>query len=448
LTEPLKGAEMPPKPETRPRLALFEAVQRRIWLWRKRVNLGPPELHNERVIYGEVIFQAIAGAGAMSFIDVFLVRMGAPNWLVGLGTALPALITILAVLPAGAFVQRRGRFVADAIWSRLVFRFTVGMFALLPLLPLATASYVLVAARSLMSIPGAVLEVSIQTIWGKGVSAERRPRMLSMRLAIHGIFAAAIGFGAGQWLDAVRFPLNYQLLFATMFFAGAGSVLMMRQFHLTRTPSGQHPPRTSVRPDVMFRMIRRVPAFRNFSVAAFIFRMGLAMPSALFTIYRVRTLGCSDAWIGILFTVERVTSVLAYFALIRLLRHEKVRRYLWLTGLGNVLYPLGMAAINTPELLIVPSAMIGLLGAGMDIYLQDRVLQTSPEDQRPTFAAANTFLANITAFVAPMLGTFLADATTIRLAFVVTSILRLAGVISFWRMGSSAKEQAPEPAPT
>jgi predicted MFS family arabinose efflux permease len=448
LTEPLAEADKPPQQQTHPRLALLEALRRRIWLWRRWAQLGPPELHNERVIYGEVFFQALAGAGAMSFIAVFLVRLGAPSWVVGLDTALPALVTILAVLPAGAFMQRRARYVKDAIWSRLVFRFTVGMFAFLPLLPLTIVPYIVVAARSLMSIPGAILEISIQTIWGKCVSAERRPRMLSMRLAIHAIVAAAVGFLVGQWLDAARFPLNYQLLFATMFFTGIGSALMMSRIRLPEAPRAQPTKKPGVGLGDMFAMVRNTPAFRDFSIAAFVFRMGASMPAALFTIYRVRTLGSSDAWIGILLTVERVMSVLAYFVLIRLLRREKVRRYLWLAGLGNVLYPLTMAMINTPELLIIPSAMIGLFGSGMGIYLQDRVLQISPEDQRPTFAAANTFLANITAFVAPMLGTFLADATTIRLAFVVTSLLRLAGVLSFWRMGTPAKEQGPEQAPT
>ena len=65
------------------------------------------EQHNERVLYAEMFFQAIAGAGAFSFTSVFLVRLGAPNYLVGLLSSLPALMIILTVLPAGAFVQRQ-----------------------------------------------------------------------------------------------------------------------------------------------------------------------------------------------------------------------------------------------------------------------------------------------------------------------------------------------------
>jgi predicted MFS family arabinose efflux permease len=195
-------------------------------------------------------------------------------------------------------------------------------------------------------------------------------------------------------------------------------------------------PRVGIRE--LLPLIGSIAAFRNYAIASFIFRMGASLPSALFTIYRVRTLGSSDAWIGILLTVQRAISVISYLALSRLLAKPRFRRYLWLAGLGNVLFPLTMAMVTTPEWLILPSAIIGLFAGGMNIFLQNTLLQVSPEDQRPSFAAANSFLANVTAFVAPMLGTGLADLTSIRLAFVVAAALRLVGVFAFWRLGVGA----------
>ena len=417
------------------RLPLAEAISRQIRGWRSEWRRSPQEIRNERLIYAEMPFQAIAGAGAMSFISVFLVRMGSPSWLVGLYSALPALITILAVLPAGAWVQRRGQFVKTAIWGRMLFRIVVGLFALVPYIPGILGAYVLVLARGLVSIPSAVLNVSIQTIWGKGIKPERRPRMLSMRMAIHGVAAAAVGFLAGQWLDRAPFPLNYQMLFVTAFLAGIGSALVLRHIKLPKITAEEKAQQKRVGIKDLLPLIRSIPAFRNFAIAAFIFRTGASLPSALFTIYRVRTLGSSDAWIGILLTVERLLSVVTYLTLSRLLARPRFRRYLWLAGLGNVLFPLTMAMATSPEWLLMPSAIIGLFSGGMNIFLQTTLLRVSPEGQRPTFAAANTFLANITAFVAPMLGIALADATTIRLAFVAASALRLVGVFSFWRLG-------------
>ncbi|MBN1401728.1 MAG: hypothetical protein JXA74_12870, partial [Anaerolineae bacterium] len=117
------------------RMSLGEALARQVRRWRHQMQIGPQTLRNERLIYAEMPFQAIAGAGAMSFLGVFLVRLGAPNWLVGLYTSLPALFTILAVLPMGAFVARRGQFVQTAVVGRLFFRAIIGLFAFLPFLP-------------------------------------------------------------------------------------------------------------------------------------------------------------------------------------------------------------------------------------------------------------------------------------------------------------------------
>ncbi|MBN1402215.1 MAG: MFS transporter, partial [Anaerolineae bacterium] len=318
--------------------------------------------------------------------------------------------------------------------GRLFFRAIIGLFAFLPFLPPSVAPFVLVAARSLASVPGAMLNVSIQTIWGRGIAPDRRPRMLSLRMAIHGIVAAIVGFLSGQWLDSAPYPLNYQLLFVVAFLAGIGSALILGRIKLPQAPAQSTSPRKRVGLKDMLLLIRSVPAFSNYALAAFIFRMGASLPSALFTIYRVRTLGASDAWIGILLTIERALSVVAYLTLGHLLRRPRFRRYLWLAGLGNVLFPLSMALVRTPELLVIPSAIIGLFSGGMSIFLQNTVLRVSPESQRPTFAAADSFLANTTAFVAPMLGTTLADFTGIRLAFVMASTLRLVGVLAFWRL--------------
>jgi len=124
------------------------------------------EQHNERVVYAEMFFQAIAGAGAFSFTSVFLVRLGAPNYLVGLLSSLPALMIILTVLPAGAFVKRQRDLVKVSNWSRLIYRIVIGSFGFLVYLPAGLAPFVMVVAESLIAVPSAVLDVAHSTIIG------------------------------------------------------------------------------------------------------------------------------------------------------------------------------------------------------------------------------------------------------------------------------------------
>jgi len=99
-----------------------------------------------------------------------------------------------------------------------------------------------------------------------------------------------------------------------------------------------------------------------------------------------------------------------------------------------------MALAKTPEMLLISAVVGGLFGAGMNIFLTNTLFQVSPEDQRPTFVAANTFLANVTAFVAPMLGTALAEVVSIPLVLMLAAALRALGSLAFWRLGVGAEK--------
>ena len=410
-------------------------------------GIRPPltdDEHNERVLYGEMFFQAIAGAGALSFTSIFLVRLGAPNYLVGLLSSLPALLIILTVLPNGAFVQRQKDLVKVANLSRLTFRLVVATFGFLVYLPAGLAPFVLVAAQSLIAVPSSVLEIAHSTIVGQATSPRRRPAMLSTRMAVHGVVAVAVGLLVGQWLDRVPFPLNYQVLFVSALVAGVGSILTLRRIRLSRLRPNAVVMRSRAGIREMFSLINRTPLFRRYTIASFIYRLGLQLPMALFAIYRVRTLGSSDAWIAILLTVERIISVVVYMLLSRVLTRPGIRSRLWISCVATALFPVTMALARTPEQLLISAVASGLFSPGMDIFLSNTLFQVSTEEDRPTFVAANSFLANLTSFVAPMIGTLLADGISIHAALIVGGVVRALGGVAFWRLKVGVDEPSAE----
>ncbi len=389
------------------------------------------------------------GAGAASYLSVFLVRLGASNWLVSLFTSLPALVTIIAALPVGALVQRSKNLIGTVCVTRLIFRSVVGLFALLPLLPPAVGPVVLVAARSLISVASATSGVAHTTVLGKIVPPRRRPQFLSNRMAVHRLVATFVGYAAGQWLTAVAYPLNYQVLFGTALVAAIGGYLIYSRLRLPEEPPQQEvarAPKTGIKE--MFRLIVGTPGFRKFAIAALVFRFGMHLPSSLYTIYKVRDLGCTDAWIGILLTVQRVLSLVGFVVLGRLLRKPRVRKWLWVSCVGTALLPFTTALARTPEMLLIPSSIVGIFGAGMNVFLTNTLFSSSPEDSRPAFAATNTFLANTSAFLAPLLGTAIADATSIKTAMVVGGVIRLLGALMFyWLRVGRRQEGTPRGAP-
>ena len=410
-----------------------QAIRRVVRRTKVRVASLP---RNERILYAETFFQAILASGVLAFAGVFLVRLGAPNWLVGLYSSLPALAIILTAIPVASFVQRQRSLVATANWGRLLFRGTVGLFALLPLLDPMAASYLLVGAHAVMAVPGSVANVSFTTLLGQITPADERPRILSLRMAINGIAATMFGFLAGLWLENAPYPLNYQLLFVAGFIAGLISIYLLSRLRVPEQATPTHGAKTPRRISVgqLLTLIKNTPAFRSYTIASFVFRLGQAMPQALYTIYRVRTLGSSDGWVAILLTVQSALSVLGYFALGKLLRRPGFREKLWLSCLGTALYPLTTGLSRTPGMLLIPAVLGGVFGAGTTIYLTDLLFRVSPEENRPPFVAADTLLANVAAFVAPMIGTALADSTTIVIAFYAIAAFRIVASMAFWQM--------------
>ena len=397
-------------------------------------------VHNEHMLYQEALFQAMASAGALSFLAVFLVRLDAPNWLVGLNTSLPALMKIIVVLPIGAWVQRQPNLIHIVNRTRFIFRGTIAGFALLPYLPRSVAPFVMVAVWAIASIPDAALYISWTTIMGQVTTPQRRARMLSTRQAIMGLFAAGLGFLSGQWLDWAPYPLNYQLLFISAFVAGLGSIWAFSNLRLPLAIQSA-PGRARAGLRQTLGLVRSTPSFRNYAVATFLFRIGMHMPMALYALYRVRELGASDAWLGILMTVERLLNVVSYSALSRWLPRPRFRRMLWIGCLGMALYPFTTALATRPEALLFPSVLLGIFAPAMNIFLTDTLFLVSPEEQRPTFVAADTFLANITAFGAPMLGTLLGDLITIPTALMIGAAVRVVGGMSFFWLNVGAERK-------
>ena len=397
------------------------------------------EQHNERVIYTEMFFQAIAGAGAFSFTSVFLVRLGAPNYLVGLLSSLPALMIILTVLPAGAFVRRQRDLVKVSNVARLIYRIVIGTFGFLVYLPAGLAPFVMVAAESLIAVPSAVGTWPTNHRMGDLPGGAQR-----CSHAYGGAWHHCRGRRPARRPVAGQgaLPLNYQVLFSVH----SQQVLAVLVLSRIRLPETRQPRAARAgwsRTWWRSSMIRPVQALCD---SIFVYRMGLHLPMALFAIYRVRTLGASDAWIGVLFTVERLVGVGLYMLLSRILTRPGIRDKLWISCVGTMLYPLTMALARTPEQLLISAVVSGLFAPGMDVYLSNTLYQVSTEEDRPTFLATNSFLANLAAFISPLVGTLLADVLGIRIALGIGALVRAIGGLAFWKLGVGREERPAEEA--
>jgi len=171
--------------------------------------------------------------------------------------------------------------------------------------------------------------------------------------------------------------------------------------------------------------------FVRFTAASFVFYWGIYLPAALWSILRVRELGASDGWIGLIATVNSASIIAGYLYWGKVAARRGNRWLLNITALGVAVFAVLTALVPTIEWMIPTSILGGVAWSGCNLALFNLMLAVCPSDRRPTYIALHTSLINVTAFAGPLLGAALADWISLRPVFVISGALRLAGFLLF-----------------
>lgn len=377
--------------------------------------------------------------GVGTFLPVFLVRLGASSFLVGLLTSLPAFTGALLGLPVGRMLERQRNIVPWYSGSRVWVLLSYALFGLLPfIVPQAFVPATIIGIWALVTIPSTIVNVTFPLVMGGVAGPERRFYLMSLRWSTLGLSTAVGVMLIGQILERIAFPLNYQLVFIASFAGGLLSYVFSRSIVLPDNP----PPPAHERRISWGRQLREgwqgflaTPAFARFVGSAFVFRSGIAMALPLFPLYWVREVHASDAWIGIISTANSVVLMVAYFTWSVWARRFGNRRALLITSMGMSFYPLLTAVTPVMGLLAFFAGLVGFFSAGNDLVNFDLALSTCPKEHQATYIAFNQTTQNIALFLFPIVGTLLADMVGLRAALVVASGLRLLGVGMYAALG-------------
>jgi len=383
-------------------------------------------------LYVDTAWFGILEGVATTFISVFAVRLGASNGEIGWLAALPALINVFWLIPSARLIERQRRRLPIILLTGLLQRLGYFLIALMPLVIHTHRVEAVIILNALITLPTAVINVAITSLMADLTSIQKRARMVSTRNILLSSVGMIVVLVDGKFLDIIPFPLNYQLLFGL-----STGVSMLSLYYLKRI---QVPDdviaRYQARPKELLtlrlrRFVRTVAGqrdFMRFARANFVYNWGLYLPAALYSIYRVRDLHASDAWVGLLSTVLSATTILSYLGWHKFTEKRGNRLVLVLSSLGLVLYPTLTGLSPRLEPLIIVSVIGGVFSASHTLSSFNFMLEVCPPERRPSYVAIYISLVNVTAFLAPLLGTFLADLTSVRTALLIAGGVRLIGV--------------------
>jgi MFS family permease len=432
------------------------AITKRVQWWLRKRFLpffrGPDPRHvrqrNIWHLYQDLIWLGLASA-VNTYINVYAIRLGASETLLGLRASIPSLMVVLLRGPAAQWMERTSDRKSLIFRSLLLGRsfylliFLLPWLASLPILRQVPRAELLVALVVMVGVPGILSAAGWDSFFADVVPAHERARVVSTRSMMTHLIMLSVVPLMGSLLEWIPFPLNYQIIFLLAFIGAMVSLWHVRKI---KVPPRERASQTHEKGLTLGTVRAILFGSRHFSalvLGTFVYQWAVSIASPLYNIYFIEHLGASESWIGWRATLASVAAIAAYRFWPRHIEKAGDRKILLAATPMMAFFPLltGLATSLTPHLFIIliPRAF----GSAVMLARYNLLLKNSPEARRPTYLAIYAILANIAAFIAPLVGTNLVSLIGIRAVFFISAALRLTAALLYRRIPRSEPEVSP-----
>jgi hypothetical protein len=401
-------------------------------------SLYPPGLDKvTRSNYQNVQIDAIGiglASAAAPFLPVFLARLGAGAFEVGLLTAMPAVAGLIFALAIGRFLQSRSNIVWWYSFSRMLVISAYAATGAAPfLIPRAWLIPAVIGIWALATIPQTLVNTGFSVVMNAVAGPGGRYELLSRRWTILGFTSALFVLIAGALLDRIGFPINYQAVFLALSIGGMISFRYSSSIVLPeRAPEeSSKPPSVREALGEYVRLVRAHPAFLSVTLKRFVFFAGVTLAQPILPLYYVNTVKATDSWIGAISMVGTVVMLAGYPFWSRQSRLRGSRFVLLSTTFGVGIFPLLVAATRQVEVIVLLAGMAGVFQAGVDLVMFDELMKTIPDEYSALFVSFAQMFQYLATVLAPLIGTLIAGWAGLGGALVAASVLRLAGTALF-----------------
>ena len=395
-------------------------------------------IQRKNFVYVQIDAIGIGLASAASpFLPVFLTRLGATNFQVGLLTSMPGITGLILAVLIGRFLQGQRKIVPWFSASRLL---VISSYAATGLagfvVPQEFLVQTILAIWALATIPQIALNVCFSVVMNAVAGPNLRYDLMSRRWSILGLTTAISVALVGQLLDSIGFPFNYQLVFIGLSVGGLISYYFSSRIDLPEAEPPLAPTGRSIkqRGSDFFHLILDHKDFVRFSIKRFIFQTGVLFATPLFPLYYVREVQANDAWIGFINMAQTAVLLVGYFIWSRQSQKRGSYFALLVTTLGMSIYPALVSMTRQVEIITLYAGLAGIFQAGIDLVFFDELMKTVPVEYSATFVSLWHSMFYAASVFAPMLGTALATQIGLSNSLLVSAGIRILGFLlfAFW----------------
>src|SRR5215208_3379320 len=238
---------------------------------------------NFRYVQIDAIGVSISNVAA-PFLPVFLTRLGASNFQIGLLSSMPGVTGLILAMVVGRFLQTRRNIIPWYSLSRLM---VILCYALTGILTITVAKkFAIIATLAIWafaSIPQTALAVAFSVVMNAVAGPEGRYALLSRRWTIFGLTGVVGTFIVTRVINLIDFPFNYSIMFLVLSLGGFFSFYFSRKITLPERESPPLAKSTTPREGMQnyLTILRENPVFLSFASKRFVYYSAIVLSTPI-----------------------------------------------------------------------------------------------------------------------------------------------------------------------
>ncbi|HUQ43295.1 MAG TPA: MFS transporter, partial [Candidatus Limnocylindria bacterium] len=259
--------------------------------------------------------------------------------------------------------------------------------------------------------------------------------LLGRRWAIAGVSTAlAVAIG-GHFLNAVPFPMNFELVLVFVTIAGVGSFLQSSRIVIPDQARPVDGPAASApvgeRLRSLWGLVTGNRTFVRFELRSLLYTAAIGLSMPILPLFYVHDIGAPDAWIGIIGSATSAGSVFGYVTSRRIARRRGGSTILMPAMLAMAVAPAVMSFVEWRPGVAAIGFVIGISGAAAQLALFDALMRRIPAENGVTFSSVDQTVQNLALIVTPNIGGLIAAVLGGRGALLVVAAVGFASFAAF-----------------
>jgi MFS family permease len=398
-------------------------------------------------LYADIFWYGILAGSAMAFLAIYITRLGGTSFQISLLTALTAGVNLLLSMPAARWLQGKALIPATT-WSAALHR--AGYLALIPLpwfLNDQQQIWTVIWITLLMSLPQALLAISFNAMFADVVPLSSLGEVVGKRNALVAVSMTVTTLLCGQLLDRIIFPLNYQVVFALGALGAVMSTYHVSRLKMVKQPVAQIPPPPGPDPRRVQRWQLRLVSAENLRgnyellrstfgrqmTGYLLFYTTQFMLIPIFPLAFVRHLDLTDGQISLGSAIFYAVMLVISLRLREFSARFGHRRLLVSSAMAFSLYPLLIGLAWDATLYWVASFVGGAVWALLGASLVNRLIEVTPESDRPAGMALHNLALNVGILVGSLLAPLLVQWIDLGMILVIGAGLRFLSGLALLR---------------